>query len=646
MTAAILIGVLLLFANKILFAIEGLMCKAVDLLYDTFEVFAGIQTITFDGDPEYLLNVFFDNPMISTLYWGMAVIGFALTFAFALAAVIRKVFDSTGEKVKATYSQILTNVFKSILLIVLMTGIVSATIQSTSLLLRQMDELFDSAEELADPGTIVFNDTQRGTMYRILSTVGNYALNPSFNNRYNINSCYNEISADLQLLADDRVFAYTYKGGDAEQSWQYSLRQIYVAGSGAENIPLDIYNEQITNAILECSERIKTSALFVPLDSYTRAEEYETKQPTLGRIVMVCGSMRCARNGQYNAKASVDDALRAPYYYGEKDIYDYDEVDENFNISLFGWDHLVIAVVAYGLIKELVRLLINVIARIFNIILLYITAPGFIAVMPLDDGGKFKQWLTAFIIQTLSIFGSFIAVRLMVVFIPIVMQGQLVLFSETYKNALAKLVVVVGIVFTAEKASGMISGILADNAGYQSIAAGDVGAGLASEGMSIAGKAIGGAAKLGFKAGTKVLGGIGTVTGLGTLADSAGDKLKNLGTSMREKGGIIGAAKGGWTTKKEDQERQDKLRKKAEKKEDKNYKNAVLQNLKNLQPNGSMAPPPPPPGSPTAPGSPQGAPNQTIQPGSPTAPQSPQQNNNPEQTNNESTVSKAGIPPT
>ena len=118
----------------------------------------------------------------------MALIGIALCFGFAIAAVIKKSFDSTGEKVKGTYGMIIGNVLKSILLILLMTAIVSATLTATSVLMQQIDYLFDNAEEINDPAEIYFDDEDYATMFRVIDTIGNYSLNASYNNRFNINA--------------------------------------------------------------------------------------------------------------------------------------------------------------------------------------------------------------------------------------------------------------------------------------------------------------------------------------------------------------------------------------------------------------------------------------------------------------------------
>jgi hypothetical protein len=117
-------------------------------------------------------------------------------------------------------------------------------------------------------------------------------------------------------------------------------------------------------------------------------------------------------------------------------------------------------------------IIVNCIVRIFNLLFLYVIAPPIIAVSPLDDGGKFKQWLTAFIIQAFSVFATVISMRIFLIFIPIVMNPNLQLVENPVINTIGKLVMIWAGTVAIEKANGLLTGILADNAGWQSIMAG------------------------------------------------------------------------------------------------------------------------------------------------------------------------------
>ncbi len=577
---------------RLFFQVEALMAKFLDVLYEVFEVFSGTRPVMNKGSQDYLLDVFFNNDLITTLYWGMAVIGIALTFGFAVFSVIKKMFDATGEKVKATNGQILLNVCKSILLILLMTALVSATITATGTLMQQVDYLFDNAEEINDPSTIYFDEEDYATMFRVIDTIGSYSLNSSFNNRVNINSCFNSVRGDLYILSRNRVFDYDYSvTAESRSSWQYALRQIYLAADVTEDLPLDIYNEAVTNAITGVVDRIRTDSRFIPLQSYYRGYTSKSDESALGKTVMLAASFSAAKNGKYNKNPDVQDSIRRPFYVGDKNIYDLDDVQDYFSVSFGDWDHMAVILIICILILEFMKILINCVARIFNIILLYITAPGFISVMPLDDGGKFKQWCTAFVIQSLSIFGTVIAVRLLIVFLPIVLSGDLVLFDDAIKNMIAKEVIIVGICFTAQKASGMISGILADNAGYQSIMAGDVGSGAVGKGLSIAGGIAKGALSAGKAVGGFGLSALSDATGLSTVGKKIGDGVKNFGQALRDKGGIGGGILHGFTTQAQDDAKAKEIKDAANERNTTDFRNDMRSYLGTIAAN-TAAPPP------------------------------------------------------
>ena len=158
---------------------------------------------------------------------------------------------------------------------------------------------------------------------------------------------------------------------------------------------------------------------------------------------------------------------------GEKSIYDYDQVSSDFEIS--GIDYIVLYLVAFKLIWDLAVIIIDCVARIFNMLFLYLIAPPFIGIMPLDEGGKFKQWTTAFIVQCFGVFGTIIAMRVLLIFIPIVINSDLVLFESSTLNLVGKVLLILGGMSTAKRASGVATGILADNAGMQAIHAGSMG---------------------------------------------------------------------------------------------------------------------------------------------------------------------------
>ncbi|MBQ9719322.1 MAG: hypothetical protein IJV64_01365, partial [Oscillospiraceae bacterium] len=217
-----------------------------------------------------------------------------------------------------------------------------------------------------------------------------------------------------------------------------------------------------------------------------------------------------------------------------RSIYDIDDVDEDFKIG-FDTDYIIVYVACMALIWNLAVIILNCIARIFNMLFLYLMAPPIFASQSLDNGGKTKQWLTAFLVQSLSVFGTVVAMQLLLIVLPIIAGSELVLFENGLLNIMAKLVLVYGVFEVAKKSTSLFTGILADSAGWQSIQAGDMSAS--------AGKAVGSASGL-------VTGTAGKVAGLGLMAaGKVGGAVTAPGMNLLSRGwnNTLGRLGGWWS---------------------------------------------------------------------------------------------------
>lgn len=513
---------------KLLYYLAVGCCWLINLVYSMFEVMAGLSKVSYDGDFDYLINIFFSNTTVSKVYWGMALIGLTVGFAFAIAAVIKKLFDMR-EKEKRTYGQILTGLFKSALTILCMSLIITMVLNATTLLMQQINYVFINADDLGEEKTITYTDEEYAAMARALNTIGNFSLNPSYNNRFNLNKCFNEIRLDLQYLKQQGVFDFHYVTTDVEgntiATWQSALQKIANSASLDRDLSLDAYHESVSNSILQAMDLLKVNGSFKPLEEYQRQYQPSRSSLPMDRFLFLMATMRAAKNEDYNISPSLTDPLRGAYYHGEKSIYDLDTVNEDFDIGIAAFDYLILFLTCVKMLVTLVTIILNCVGRIFNMLLLYLISPLIVAVSPLDDGAKFKQWTTAFIVQSFSVFGTVISMRVLLLFIPVVIDPNLVLFSNPIANLLTKLVIILGGFEVSEKATNLITGILADNAGWQSITAGDMsgtaknavekGKMMAKRYGSGALSTLGGVGGFGIKAGLKGAAGIGLGVGYG-----------------------------------------------------------------------------------------------------------------------------------
>lgn len=456
--------------GKALYYIARALCELIRAVYSIFSVFAGITKVNIQGDYQYLTNFFFENDMVSGIYWGMVMIGVALVFGFAIVSVIRKMFD-LYDKQQQSLGQILSGCFKSILIMLCMTIIMSAAMSLTNELVRRVNYIFDRNKDLTTQNEIVFTDEQFATMARVLNTIGNYSLNPSYDQRYNLNACYNEIRPDLLILQEEGVFDLMYADpeGKEKASWQSALEELALAGNPSE-LMMDAYYEQVSKSLKNIMDIMRTDADFHPLESYQR-QQTTTQGVSLDRILFLSGTMSAANNEVYNLDPSFNDAARGPFLTGDKDIYNIDDVNKVFDLHLGGISYMVIFFVGFFVLKDLWRCIMNCTSRMINIVGLYIIAPPVAAAIPLDDGQKFREWRTAMVIQMLGIFGAIIPMRLVLLFVPMIMDSDFVLLPSVSANLFGKVALIVGLLEGVDRFGSVLTGILANNAGQEAIRA-------------------------------------------------------------------------------------------------------------------------------------------------------------------------------
>ncbi len=516
-------GLLYLF-GWLFYIIVSALCRFVKVIYEFFAVFAGMTKVQYNGEKQYLINIFFGNDRINDVYWGMALIGFAFLIFLTIIAVIRKTFDLSGKQ-QQSLGQILLGSGKSALIILLLSAVLSATLNLTNLLTEQIGYLFDNAGTLSQKNEMVFSDEQLATMARIYNTIGNYSLNSSYNSRYNLNTCYNEIRADLLSLQNDHVFDYYYEYTE-ENNWQYMLKVLVEAADPRYEQPIDVMTDA-SGAVLKIMNELKTNTAFFPLASIKRQQQMGTQSVPIDRIVFLMGTLEAAKNSAFNENPDLNDAVRGPFFYGEKSIYDFDEVSEVFETGSDGLNYVLIGILAWFTMKNLATCVFNAIARIFNLIGLYIIAPPIIAVSPVDNGEKFKQWMTSAVVQTFGIFGSIIPMRIVILFIPMILDSKLVLFDNTLMNVLGKAIMIAGSLEASNRFSSIFTGILANSAGYEAVRAGNMHD-YAQRTLGAAGSTLRGTAEAGAN-----------FTGLGTLGRMGAKKADSMYHTYRDKGGAF-----------------------------------------------------------------------------------------------------------
>ena len=64
---SLLESILKLLVFRLFYYLEKALCWLVGILMELFEVFAGLEPVTYNGREDYLINVFFSNKAISNI---------------------------------------------------------------------------------------------------------------------------------------------------------------------------------------------------------------------------------------------------------------------------------------------------------------------------------------------------------------------------------------------------------------------------------------------------------------------------------------------------------------------------------------------------------------------------------------------------
>lgn len=123
---------------------------------------------------------------------------------------------------------------------------------------------------------------------------------------------------------------------------------------------------------------------------------------------------------------SIKDALRNPanesYYLSGQHFQNSTVAMEDIDVTRINWLY---AFFELGLVLVImIKLIIECMVRVFMILILFVVSPYFVALMPLDDGAKFKRWKEMFVGFTIAVFGPILTMRLYLVLLPYIVTGD------------------------------------------------------------------------------------------------------------------------------------------------------------------------------------------------------------------------------
>lgn len=237
---------------------------------------------------------------------------------------------------------------------------------------------------------------------------------------------------------------------------------------------------------------------------------------------------------------ALDDKVREPYLKGEKDYKSMSTVKEDFYASNFNFiEGFVSGVVMLFILAGAAMMFIR---RLFDLLLLYLISPFFVATIPLDDGATFAKWRELFVAKFFSGFGVIFSMRYYLLLVPVIAGKELCLYKPTLPggvmiNNVLKLFMILGGAWAVYKSQSLIMQIMNQEAAMAEQQAGalisgmiigtattaaNLGMAAATGGSSAALSGLGGLGSLGGSGG-----GMGDLGSIGDMASSAGKMVSS-----------------------------------------------------------------------------------------------------------------------
>ncbi len=100
-------------------------------------------------------------------------------------------------------------------------------------------------------------------------------------------------------------------------------------------------------------------------------------------------------------------------------------------------------IVVVGLGFALVKAIITLVKRIYELVFMYVTMPMFLSTLPLDDGVRFRTWRESFVTKIVLTYGTVFSVSIFAIILPMIGNMSIEGIS-VYGNTMFKIFMIIG----------------------------------------------------------------------------------------------------------------------------------------------------------------------------------------------------------
>ncbi|MCL2455920.1 MAG: hypothetical protein FWD19_00050, partial [Defluviitaleaceae bacterium] len=411
--------------NMLLYNLLIGLLFVLDMFAYAFDIFAGMQPIIVDtatGKPDVMFNIFFSHSGISRAFWGITAIALILCVFFTIFAILRSMTDL---EVKRPVEKILGQMAKSMLTFLLVPFVCIAGLNLSSVVLNASTRMISgqSTNRKVSVGTLIFTAVAQDAMR-------DHAITPA---EEAVEVVRKMLSKTPTLwIIDTLVFTATKS---LNESFSEDGIGIWNSSPGMKEFERLLRNRGIA------------------VDSDTGKKEMHIYITNLFNS----GGIHNDNNSNSNFTCVIADITEA-LGFGRMPYLDTAYVSQYIKPHLV---HTLIGIICVVAVAVFMLMGAFIFARrIFEILLLYITSPYFVAMMPLDDGQKFKAWRDQFIGKMLAGFGIVLGMRIFLLMVPVIFSTNIRFTVLPITDSLIRMILLIAAVASVIKAHTLLSKII------------------------------------------------------------------------------------------------------------------------------------------------------------------------------------------
>lgn len=268
------------------------------------------------------------------------------------------------------------------------------------------------------------------------------------------------------------VFLRSFDRATSGDSYSLSTTVFYAAAQNANRARL---SEKVATKMMENTELLRALGLNEGIVGQEGAQE------TFARAVDSAFLSRLEVSEHLSTKSMTIDAGAQDYFFAAMlmnlgpdvtfSVFDTTNIYLTFYFYelLMGFNYLIGYMGGFMAASLLLSSAIGLIQRIYELAILFVLSPAAVAFMPLDDGGKYKQWRGEFIKRVGMMYGPVIGLNLM--FQVLAVLQHVTIFPDTPSNAifngLIQLIFMIVGLLSIKEFSQIVSGLVGSSDAMQ-----------------------------------------------------------------------------------------------------------------------------------------------------------------------------------